>query len=63
MQPCSSAKGKISLGLCGRFTLAELLSVTVSIGVRRSHDGDDDDDDDDDDDNDMIQLDDTGHRS
>ena len=53
MQPCSSAKGKISLGLCGRFTLAELLSVTVSIGVRRSHnddDGDDDDDDDDDDD-------------
>jgi len=33
VQPCSSAKGKISLGLCGRFTLAELLSVTVSIGV------------------------------
>merc|ERR1711936_677131 len=32
VQPCSSAKGKISLGLCGRFTLAELLSVTVSIG-------------------------------
>ena len=33
VQPCSSTKGKISLGLCGRFTLAELLSVTVSIGV------------------------------
>merc|ERR1719153_374924 len=33
VQPCSSAKGKISLGLCGRFTLAELLSVTVSIAV------------------------------
>merc|ERR1719336_3131496 len=33
VQPCSSAKGKISLGLCGRFTLAEILSVTVSIGV------------------------------
>merc|ERR1719336_3266700 len=33
VQPCSSAKSKISLGLCGRFTLAELLSVTVSIGV------------------------------
>merc|ERR1719341_2805627 len=30
VQPCSSTKGKISLGLCGRFTLAELLSVTVS---------------------------------
>ena len=36
VQPCSSTKGKISLGLCGRFTLAELLSVTVSIGVRES---------------------------
>merc|ERR1719350_2264290 len=33
VQPCSSTKGKISLGLCGRFTLAELLSVTVSIAV------------------------------
>merc|ERR1719222_228800 len=33
VQPCSTTKGKISLGLCGRFTLAELISVTVSIGV------------------------------
>merc|ERR1719305_1585310 len=33
VQPCSSTKGKISLGLCGRFTLAELLSVTVSVAV------------------------------
>jgi len=35
VRPCSSTpkNSKISLGLCGRFTLAELLSVTVSIGV------------------------------
>jgi signal peptide peptidase-like protein 3 len=33
VRPCTSTKGKISLGLCGRFTLAELLSVSISIGV------------------------------
>merc|ERR1719499_2503774 len=32
VRPCSS-KGKISLGLCGRFTLAEILSVGISICV------------------------------
>ena len=32
VRPCAS-KGKISLGVCGRFTLAELLSVTISIVV------------------------------
>merc|ERR1719166_747937 len=32
VRPCAS-KGKISLGLCGRFTLAELLSVAISICV------------------------------
>ena len=29
----SLGKGKISLGVCGRFTLAELVSVLVSVGV------------------------------
>jgi len=33
VKPCSSGKGKISLGVCGRFTLAELVSVLVSVGV------------------------------
>merc|ERR1719347_1692332 len=33
VQPCAPAKSKISLGVCGRFTLAELLSVTVSVVV------------------------------
>ena len=28
---CCRVQGKISLGVCGRFTLAELLSVTISI--------------------------------
>jgi len=32
VRPCST-KGKISLGLCGRFTLAEILSVGISICV------------------------------
>merc|ERR1711881_532210 len=32
VRPCSS-KGKISLGLCGRFTLAEILSVGISVCV------------------------------
>lgn len=32
VRPCTS-KGKISLGLCGRFTLAELLSVSISVLV------------------------------
>ena len=30
---CCRVQGKISLGVCGRFTLAELLSVTISILV------------------------------
>ena len=29
----NSGKGKISLGMCGRFSLAELVSVTISVGV------------------------------
>lgn len=33
VRPCSTGKGKISLGVCGRFTLAELVSVTISVGV------------------------------
>ena len=33
VRPCNSSKGKISLGMCGRFTLAELLSVAISICV------------------------------
>jgi len=32
VRPCTS-KGKISLGMCGRFTLAELLSLSISILV------------------------------
>ena len=32
VRPCAT-KGKISLGLCGRFTLAEILSVGISICV------------------------------
>jgi len=32
VRPCAS-KGKISLGVCGRFTLAEILSVGISISV------------------------------
>ena len=32
VRPCQ-AKGKISLGLCGRFTLAEITSVAISICV------------------------------
>ena len=32
VRPCST-KGKISLGVCGRFTLAEILSVAISICV------------------------------
>merc|ERR1719166_880924 len=32
VRPCAS-KGKISLGLCGRFTLAEILSVGISVCV------------------------------
>ena len=32
VRPCST-KGKISLGLCGRFTLAEILSVGISVCV------------------------------
>merc|ERR1719356_762338 len=32
VRPCST-KGKISLGVCGRFTLAEILSVGISICV------------------------------
>merc|ERR1719166_620981 len=32
VRPCSN-KGKISLGVCGRFTLAEILSVAISICV------------------------------
>merc|ERR1719347_1724380 len=32
VRPCSS-KNKISLGVCGRFTLAELLSVGISVSV------------------------------
>jgi hypothetical protein len=31
--PPIPGKGKISLGLCGRFSLAELVSLTVSIVV------------------------------
>lgn len=34
VRPCQATKGtKISLGMCGRFTLAELMSVTISICV------------------------------
>merc|ERR1719309_1654040 len=33
VQPCAPQKGKISLGLCGRFTLAEILSVGISVCV------------------------------
>ncbi|XP_023337575.1 signal peptide peptidase-like 3 [Eurytemora carolleeae] len=33
VRPCSAGKGKISLGMCGRFSLAELVSVTISVGV------------------------------
>lgn len=29
----TAGKGKISMGVCGRFTLAELVSVTISVGV------------------------------
>jgi len=32
VRPCTT-KGKISLGLCGRFTLAEILSVGISVCV------------------------------
>merc|ERR1719500_2255979 len=32
VRPCAT-KGKISLGLCGRFTLAEILSVGISVCV------------------------------
>jgi len=33
VKPCAPGKGKISLGFCGRFTLAELVSVTISVCV------------------------------
>lgn len=33
VRPCASAKGKISMGMCGRYTLAELLSLTMAIFV------------------------------
>jgi len=33
VRPCSAGKGKISLGVCGRFTLAELVSFLISVGV------------------------------
>lgn len=33
MRPCGRTKTKISLGMCGRFTSAELLSVSISISV------------------------------
>ena len=32
VRPCAK-KGKISLGMCGRFTLAELLSFSISVLV------------------------------
>ena len=32
VRPCHPTHNKISLGICGRFTLAELVSVAVSIG-------------------------------
>lgn len=33
VRPCSPGKGKISLGVCGRFTLAELVSFLISVAV------------------------------
>jgi len=33
VRPCSSGKGKVSLGPCGRFSMAELVSLTISIVV------------------------------